>query len=70
MYTDDELMKFGWEPYHFGENVDVVIVQADHADYKSIGKDDLPGVSTVIDGRNYLDQSKFDGITFRTVGRA
>ncbi|WP_168581948.1 nucleotide sugar dehydrogenase [Gephyromycinifex aptenodytis] len=70
MYTDEELVSFGWEPYHLGDAVDVAIVQADHAEYRSLSKDDLPGVSVVVDGRDHLDQSRFDGIAFRTVGRA
>lgn len=70
MYSDEELQKFGWTPYHLGEQVDVAIVQADHAEYARLGKDDLPGVSVVVDGRNFLDPARFGDVTFRTVGRA
>ncbi|WP_040155751.1 nucleotide sugar dehydrogenase [Mobilicoccus massiliensis] len=70
MYSDEELQKFGWAPYHLGEQVDVAIVQADHAEYARLGKDDLPGVSVVVDGRNFLDPARFGDVTFRTVGRA
>ncbi len=31
MYSDEELAEFGFEPYHVGEQVDAVLVQADHA---------------------------------------
>ena len=69
MYSDEELGKFGWDAYHFGEPVDVVIVQADHAEYKQITAAQLPGVSLVVDGRSILDAANFDGVTFRVVGR-
>ncbi|GMA38935.1 nucleotide sugar dehydrogenase [Mobilicoccus caccae] len=70
MYSDDELAKFGWTPYRLGDAVDVAIVQADHAEYRELSASDLPGVSVVIDGRNHLDPARFEGVTFRTVGRA
>ncbi|GAB48443.1 nucleotide sugar dehydrogenase [Mobilicoccus pelagius] len=70
MYSDEELAKFGWDAYHAGEDVDVAIVQADHAEYAQLTKADLPGVSVVVDGRNFLDADEFEGVTFRTVGRA
>ncbi|MDO5628012.1 MAG: nucleotide sugar dehydrogenase [Mobilicoccus sp.] len=70
MYSDDELSTFGWTPYEIGQDVDVVILQADHAEYRDLSKSDLPGVSVVVDGRNVLDPDKFEGVTFRTVGRA
>ncbi|MBZ4496658.1 nucleotide sugar dehydrogenase [Dermacoccus sp. Tok2021] len=69
MYSDDELDTFGWGAYTIGEPVDVVIVQADHAEYKSLTKADFPGVSTVVDGRRILDRSNFDGVTFLVVGQ-
>jgi nucleotide sugar dehydrogenase len=70
MYTADELGSFGWSAYQIGQDVDVVIIQADHAEYKGLGKADFPGVSTVVDGRRVLDRSNFDGVTFLVVGQA
>ena len=70
MYTADELGSFGWSAYEIGQDVDVVIIQADHAEYKGLGKADFPGVSTVVDGRRVLDRSNFDGVTFLVVGQA
>lgn len=70
MFSDEELEGFGWAPYHLGDSVDVVIVQADHADYRDLSADDLPGVKTVVDGRRILDPQRFDGARFGVVGVA
>ncbi len=70
MYTDEELTGFGWAPYHLGDPIDVVIVQADHAGYRELSTDDLPGVKTVVDGRRILDPRRFDGARFGVVGVA
>ncbi|WP_068434260.1 nucleotide sugar dehydrogenase [Piscicoccus intestinalis] len=70
MYSDDELAGFGWDAYHLGDEADVVILQADHAQYKELGAGDFPGVQAVIDGRRVLDPARFEGVTFRMVGTA
>ena len=58
MYTDSELLEVGLQPFHFGENADAVIVQADHAEYLKITKADLPFVEVLIDGRHHLTKIK------------
>ncbi|MGN6160916.1 MAG: nucleotide sugar dehydrogenase [Marmoricola sp.] len=68
MYSDDELAKFGWDAYHLGEPVEVVIVQADHAQYKDLTAEDLPGVSVFVDGRGIADPANFPGVTYLRVG--
>ena len=68
MYSDEELGKFGWDAYHFGEPVDVVIVQADHAEYKAVSSADLPGVTVFVDGRGIADPANLNGVTYLRVG--
>lgn len=68
MYSDPELATYGWQPYHLGEPVEVVIVQADHAEYADLSREDLPGVRVVVDGRRVLDPARFAGVTFRSIG--
>jgi nucleotide sugar dehydrogenase len=51
MYTDAELAGFGWEPYHLGEPVDAVIIQADHPEYDGLAPAALPGTQVVLNGR-------------------
>ena len=55
MYSAAELAGFGWAAYEIGEKVDVVIVQADHAEYRDLGVESFPGVQVVVDGRHVLD---------------
>ena len=62
MYTDDELESFGWTPYHLGEPVDAVVVQADHAEYREIAASDLPGARVLVDGRKVTDPARWDGV--------
>ena len=60
MYSDKELLEAGLQPFHFGENADAAIVQADHPEYLKITKADLPFVEVLIDGRHHL--TKINGI--------
>lgn len=68
MYTDGELRAFGWEPYHLGEPVDVAIVQADHAEYRTIDASDMPGIRLLFDGRGVTDSERWAGTPRMTVG--
>ncbi|MFC7580134.1 nucleotide sugar dehydrogenase [Schaalia naturae] len=61
MYADEELAGFGWEPYHLGDPVDAAIVQADHAEYRRLAPDDLPGVRLLFDGRRVTDPALWAG---------
>ncbi|WP_409484161.1 nucleotide sugar dehydrogenase [Arsenicicoccus dermatophilus] len=70
MYSDEEIERFGWTPYHLGEQVDLAVVQADHREYAGLSARDLPGVKVVVDGRRILDQAGFDGVRLLTVGTA
>ncbi len=68
MYTDAELSDFGWEPYHLGGEVDVVIVQADHREYADLTPAALPGLRLLLDGRRITDPSAFAGVPRITIG--
>ncbi len=70
MYTDAELRDLGWEPYTLGDSVDVVMVQADHAEYRALSATDFPGLRAVVDGRRVLDRALFPGVRFLVVGQA
>ena len=62
MYTDTELRALGLEPYGTGEPVDAAVVQADHAEYATLGPDDLPGVRLLVDGRGITDPARWSGV--------
>ena len=70
MYTDDELSALGFAPYTLGQPADAAVVQADHAEYRSLTADALPGIKAFIDGRRVSDPATWQGAIYRTVGVA
>ena len=70
LYTDEELQKLGFQPYHLGEPADAAVVQADHAEYRTLGPQDLPGVRVFIDGRRVSSPEAWDGVEYRVIGKA
>lgn len=69
MYTDEELKALGLAPHVLGSCVDVAVLQADHAEYRSLSDADLPGVKLVVDGRCHLDPAAFTSAAFHAIGR-
>ena len=70
MYTDEELTKLGFTPYHLGEAADAVIVQADHSEYRSLSVTDIPGARTLIDGRRVINPELAELIPTFVLGSA
>lgn len=70
LYTDEELQKLGFQPYHLGEPADAAVVQADHTEYRTLGPADLPGVRVFIDGRRVSSPEAWDGVQYRVIGKA
>jgi nucleotide sugar dehydrogenase len=70
LYTADELRDLGLEPWSGGP-IDGAIVQADHAEYRDLTPQDLPGADAVVDGRGVLDVDAWraDGVAVRRIGR-
>lgn len=68
MFSDEELAGFGWEPYHFGEEITAAIVQADHAEYQSISAKDLPGIKLLFDGRRITNPQLWKGTPRMVIG--
>ena len=68
MYTDEELQRLGLVPYHLGQPVDVVIIQADHSQYADLSPADLPGIRLLVDGRRITDPAKWQGTPRLVVG--
>lgn len=69
LYTDEELEGFGWVPYHFGDEVDAAIIQADHEEYAARVPADLPGVKILFDGRAISDPVAWKGVPRLLVGK-
>jgi nucleotide sugar dehydrogenase len=68
LFSDEEMAELGLAPYHLGEPVDAVVVQADHDEYRSLSPADFPGVRTLIDGRRITDPLLWEGVNFRSIG--
>lgn len=70
LYDDEELRRLGFEPYELGGDVDLAILQTDHADYRQIGPADLPGVKLLVDGRAATDAALWVGTPRIVIGTA
>ena len=70
MFTADELAALGLTAYEPGSQVDAAVLQADHAEYRDLRPDDLPGIRVLMDGRNFTDPAAWAGVTHRVVGIA
>ncbi|MBV0894318.1 nucleotide sugar dehydrogenase [Microbacterium sp. NC79] len=70
LYTDDELRGLGFEPYHIGDDADLVILQTDHADYRSLSPVNFPGIRLLVDGRNATVAEAWAGVPRIVVGAA
>ncbi|GAA1119032.1 nucleotide sugar dehydrogenase [Citricoccus alkalitolerans] len=68
LYTDEELTRLGFSPYQWGDRVDAAIIQTDHAEYKELSADQLPGIATLVDGRNMTDPANWTSVARRVIG--
>ncbi len=67
LYDDDELRALGFVPWD-GAAVAGAVLQADHAAYRDLGPEDLPGARVVVDGRRLLDPARFAAAGMRLLG--
>lgn len=67
MYSADELTSLGL-PAYAGEPVTAAIVQADHAEYRTLAATDLPGVRVLVDGRRVTDPARWAGVRRLVIG--
>lgn len=68
LYSDEELVSLGLEPYALGQPVDAVIIQTDHEAYRSLTIEDLPSARAVYDGRRILTPGNFPGSEVLLIG--
>lgn len=57
LYTAAELEAMAFDPYDFGDPVDVVFIQADHPVYRELDEADVPGCRLIYDGRRVLESA-------------
>lgn len=70
LYSDKELQGLGLEPYAFGGDVDLAVLQTDHADYRELAPAQLPGVKLLVDGRAATDAARWAGTPRIVIGTA
>lgn len=68
VFSAEELAGYGFTAHVLGEPVDVAILQADHAEYKSFGPGDFPGIKLFADGRNFTDPKAWTGVPRIVIG--
>lgn len=68
LFSDEELLAMGLDPYALGRDVDAAIIQCNHLEYKSLISTDLPGLKTLVDGRNLLDLDQFPNAKVVVIG--
>src|SRR5699024_3297637 len=69
LYSDDELAALGLAAHHLGDGADLVVVQTDHADYRTLAPADVPGVRLLVDGRRITDAALWTGTPRVVVGQ-
>lgn len=68
LFSDEELAGYGFTAHSIGDEVDVVILQADHSEYREFGPADFPGIKLFADGRNYTDPAAWSGVPRIVIG--
>jgi nucleotide sugar dehydrogenase len=68
LFDAGELEGLGLEPHQPGDSVDAAVLHTDHAVYRDLTAEDLPGVTVVIDGRRLLDPESFPGVRVVVLG--
>lgn len=54
LYSEEEMTNLGLVPHRLGNTTDAIILHTDHKEFKLLRPEDLPGVSFIADGRNFL----------------
>ena len=66
--TDAELGDLGFDAYNYGEAADVAVVQADHAEYRTLTPAQVPGLRLLVDGRRVTDPAVWAGVPRVVIG--
>ena len=69
LFTENEILSLGLEPYQLGDPCDIAIIQADHSLYSTLSSEDFPETKLIIDGRNIIDETRIRPITVKVLGK-
>ena len=61
MYSNDELESLGFVALSKNEDVNAIIVQADHPEFLELSSEDYPSLKSVVDGRGFLQKAQWGG---------
>ncbi|MGI5352737.1 nucleotide sugar dehydrogenase [Streptomyces sp. CA-250714] len=67
LFEPHELADLGLRP-HTGQSVTAAVVQTDHAAYRELSADRLPGVRVLVDGRRITDPALWAGVRRVVIG--
>jgi nucleotide sugar dehydrogenase len=67
MYSREELTALGL-PAYAGESVTAAVIQADHAEYRTLAASDLPEVTVLVDGRRVTDPARWSTVRRVVIG--
>lgn len=70
LFSSDEIIQLGFNPYQIGEPADAIIVQADHKEYKDITFKNFPGLKTILDGRGITNPANWSDVKYHLLGNA
>ncbi len=68
MFNAEELKQYGFDAYTWGTSADVAILQADHVQYLDWNSRTIPGLKVFVDGRNFTDPAKWQGVKRFVIG--
>lgn len=68
LYTDEELMEYGFTPFRLGDHCEAVVIQSDHVEYRALSPGDVPGAVAVLDGRRVTGIDQWPEIAYDTIG--
>ncbi|WP_037572246.1 nucleotide sugar dehydrogenase [Phaeacidiphilus oryzae] len=68
LYGAEELAELGLPAWDGEREVVAAIVQADHAEYRTLGAADLSGLQVLVDGRRVTDPTRWEGVRRVVIG--
>ncbi|GAA1398007.1 nucleotide sugar dehydrogenase [Luteococcus peritonei] len=68
MFSSEELEAHRLPALPEGTDVDALIVQADHPEFKALQASDFPGVQVIVDGRNLTEAANWEGVKRFVIG--
>lgn len=69
LYSREELLALGLDPFTLGDLCDAVILHTNHDDYKDLTLEDIPGAQFIADGRNFVSKNLREKVRTYVLGQ-